>query len=64
MGVSSKTTSLRLSPALEKALSIYLKRQKIAPSKTAVISRALAEFLAKEGSLVEARTDEEDLSKS
>lgn len=64
IGVSTKHTSLRLSPILEEALSAYLKKQNIPPSKTAVISKALAEFLAREGFLQEPQSGEEILLKS
>lgn len=64
IGVPTKHTSLRLSPILGQALSAYLEKQKVPPSKTAVISRALTEFLAREGVLQEPQSDEETSSKS
>lgn len=57
-------TSVRLSPALEKALDAYRHSLKVSPSKSAVISQALTDFLEKEGFSAVGQIEQEQLSKS
>lgn len=62
--MSTKQTSLRLSPSLERALNAYRDSLTVPPSKTAVIAKALADFLAKEGFLTSEEAEQEQPSRS
>ncbi len=47
--MSSRQLSLRLPSPLEDALEAYRKSFTVAPSKSAVITKALEDFLSREG---------------